>query len=148
MIAETKDSIQKLEASETAFKKDAETIYKSLENQLAFTADACFSKTHEEIEKSAAASAAKTNDAVTKLYQNFESVARKNVEALLATAGAQMNRILQERAAEVSRQFSEGIEGYTKDYLQSIGNSIAEIPNNVSGRIPGAARELAEAANK
>ena len=148
MIAETRDSIQKLEVSEAAFKRDSETIYKSLENQLAFTADACLSKTHEEIEKSAAANAAKANESVSKLYQSFESAARKNVEALLTSAGAQMNRILQERAAEVSRQFSAGIEGYTKDYLQTIGNSIAEIPNSVPGRVPGAAREIAEAAKK
>ena len=148
MIAETKESIQKLEATEAAFKRDSEAIYKSLENQLAFTADTCLSKTVEEIEKSAAANAAKTDEAVSKLYQNFESAARRNVEALLSTAGAQMNRILQERAAEVSRQFSDGIEGYTRDYLQTIGNSIAEIPNNVSARVPGSARELAEVANK
>jgi len=148
MITETKESIQKLEATEAAFKRDSETLYRSLENQLTFTADTCLSKTHEEIEKSAAANAAKTNEAVSTLYQNFESAARKNAEALLASAGTQMNRILQERAAEVSRQFSAGIEGYTKDYLQTIGNSIAEIPNSVRTRAPGAPRELAEAAKK
>ena len=36
MLVEAKDSLQKLEASEAAFKKESEAIYAGLENQLEF----------------------------------------------------------------------------------------------------------------
>jgi hypothetical protein len=42
-----------------------------------------------------------------------------------------MTKILQEKAAEISSEFSAGIEGYTRSYLESIGKSIAEIPQNL-----------------
>ena len=45
-----------------------------------------------------------------------------------------MTRILQEKAAEVSREFSKGLEDYTRSYLESIGKSIAEIPQNMPAR--------------
>jgi hypothetical protein len=134
MLTETKDSIQKLELTGAAFKKESETIYKSFENQMAFGADACLAKTHDELEKTSSAISAKTDEAVSKMYQSFETAARKSVETLLASAGSQMTRVLQERAAEVSRQFSSGLEGYTKEYLQSISQSIAEISHKVPGR--------------
>ena len=53
------------------------------------------------------------------------------MESLLASVGSQMTRILQERAADVSREFSTGLEGYTRNYLESIGKSIAEIPQKM-----------------
>ncbi len=134
MLAEAKDSMQKLEASEAAFKKESGTIYKSLENQLAFSANTCLARTQEDLEKSAAANAAKANESLSKFYQNFEKTAKNNVESLLASVGAQMTKILQERAAEVSRQFSTGLESYTREYLASIGKSITEIPLGISGR--------------
>jgi hypothetical protein len=56
------------------------------------------------------------------------------VVSLLASVESQMTRILQERAADVSREFSNGLEGYTRNYLESIGKSIAEIPRNVPSR--------------
>lgn len=134
MLAEAKVSLQKLEASKTAFKKESEGIYAGLENQLEFTANASLAKTQEELERNSAAIAGKTNDALLKLYHDFEKAAQSNVESLLASIGSQMTRILQEKAVEVSRQFTSGLEGYTRNYLESIGKSIAELPKNIPGR--------------
>jgi hypothetical protein len=134
MLTESKDFLQKLQASETSFKKGSEAIYMGLENQLAFSANTSLANTQEELEKSSTTIAAKTNETLLKLYQNFEKAAHDNVESLLATLGSQMTRILQEKVTEVSREFSTGLEGYTRSYLESIGKSIAEIPRNVPGR--------------
>ena len=134
LLAEAKGSLQKLEASETAFKKESETIYAGLENQLEFHANASLAKTQEELDKNSAAVAAKANEALRNLYQNFEKAARGNAESLLATVGNQMTRILQEKATEVSREFSKGLEDYTRSYLESIGKAIAEIPQNMPAR--------------
>ena len=134
MLVEAKESLQKLETSQAAFKKESEAIYTGLENQLEFSANESLAKAQEELEKNTAAIAAKTNETLSKLYQNFEKAAQDNVESLLASVGSQMTRILQERATEVSREFSTGLEGYTRSYLESIGKSIAEIPQNMPGR--------------
>jgi len=134
MLVEAKDSLQRLGASETAFKKESEAIYSGLENQLEFRANASLAKTQEELDKNSMAMAAKANEALRNLYQNFEKAARTNVESLLASVGSQMTRILQEKATEVSREFAMGLEGYTRSYLESIGKTIAEIPRNMPGR--------------
>lgn len=134
MLMDAKNSLQKLEAAEAAFKKESETIYAGLENQLEFHANASLAKTQEELDKNSAVVAAKANDALRNLYQSFEKAARTNAEALLASVGTQMTRILQEKAAEVSREFSKGLEDYTRSYLESIGKTIAEIPQNMPGR--------------
>jgi hypothetical protein len=134
MLVEAQGSLQKLEASEAAFKKESKTIYAGLENQLEFRANASLAKTQEELDKHSAAMAAKANETLRNLYQNFEKAARANVESLLASVGSQMTRSLQEKAVEVSREFSTGLEGYTRSYLESIGKSLAEIPQNMPCR--------------
>ena len=134
MLAEAKDSMHSLEARKTAFRKESEAIYAGLENQLEYSANASVGHAQEELEKNTAAIATKTNETLVNLYQDFERAARENVTSLLSSVGSQMTGILQERAAEVSREFSTGLEGYTRGYLESIGKSIAEIPQNMPGR--------------
>ncbi len=134
ILSEAKDSLQKLEASGAAFKKESAEIYTGLENQLAFSASTTLAKTEEELEKNTASVAAKANETLLRLYRDFEKTAQKNVESLLASVGSQMNKVVQEKAAEVTREFSNGLEGYTQDYLESIGKSIAEIPRNIPVR--------------
>ena len=100
-----------------------------------FSANASLSRVQHELDKKTDAIAVRTNDTLSKLYQNFEKAAQDNVGvAPRVASGSQMTRILQERAAEVSREFSTGLEGYTRSYLESIGKSIAEIPQNMPGR--------------
>ena len=101
---------------------------------LHFSTNASLAKTQEDLEKNSAVVAAKANEALRNLYQSFEKAARANAKSLLASIGSQMTRILQEKAAEVSREFSKGLEDYTRSYLESIGKSIAEIPQNMPGR--------------
>jgi hypothetical protein len=134
MLVEAKDSIQKLEASETAFRRDSEAIYAGLENQVVFIANASLARVQEDLEKNTSTVAAKTNETLVKLYRKFEKAAQDNMQSLLGSLVAQMTRVLEEKAGEISREFSTGLEGYTRSYLESIGKSIAEIPQNLQGR--------------
>jgi hypothetical protein len=134
MLEVAKDSLQRLEGAETALRKESEEIFAGLENQLAYSTNESLAKAEEDLKRNTAAIAAKTNETLLQLYQSFEKAAQDNANLLLASIGGQMTRILQEKAAEVSRQFSTGLEGYTRSYLESIGKSIAEIPQNMPGR--------------
>jgi hypothetical protein len=133
MLVEAKDSIQRLQACEIAFKKESEAIYAGIDNQLQYSGNASVAKAQAVLEKNTAAIAAKSNETLLKLYQNFEKAVRNNLDSLLASVGSQMTGILQEKAAELSREFSTGLEVYTRSYLESIGKSIAEIPQNKPG---------------
>jgi hypothetical protein len=44
-----------------------------------------------------------------------------------------MAKTLEDRKAEISREFSMGLEEYTRSYLEFIGRSMAEIPRNAPG---------------
>jgi hypothetical protein len=77
--------------------------------------------------------AAKATETLQRLYQSFEKAAQASMESLLASGGSQMTGILQARSAEISREFSSGLQNYTRNYLETIGKSIAEIPRNMPG---------------
>ncbi len=134
MLAEAKETLQQLHVSEAGFKKESESIYTGLEAQLAFSASSTLAKTQEELDKNSTAVSARADETLVKLYRNIEKAAQKNVETLLASMGSQISAVLQEKTSEVSREFSSGLEGYTREYLESIGKSIAEIPQNMPAR--------------
>ena len=134
MLEVAKDSLQRLDGAGAALRKESEAIFAGLENQLAFTTNESLARALEDLERNTAAHTAQTNETLQKLYQNFEKAAHDSAGALLASAGSQMTGILQEKAAQVSREFATGLEGYTRSYLEAIGKSIAEIPQNMQGR--------------
>lgn len=133
MLSEAKEALQQLQATEAALKRDSEAVRAGFENQLAFSANSTLAKSHEELECNSSLVAARTNETLMKLYQDFEKVAQENVSSLLASLGGQVTKIVEEKANEVSREFSTGLEGYTRNYLETIGKSIAEIPLNLPG---------------
>ena len=134
MLEVARDSLQKLESGQTALKKESETIFAELENQLALSTNISLAKAHEDLEITTAAVIAKSNESLQKLFQSFENAARANMNALLVSAGNQMNKHLQEKAAEASREFTGGLEGHTRNYLESVGKSITEITQKLPGR--------------
>jgi hypothetical protein len=134
MLEVARDSLQKLESGQTALKKESETIFAELENQLALSTNISLAKAHEDLEITTAAVVAKSNESLQKLFQSFENAARANMNALLVSAGNQMSKHLQEKAAEASREFTGGLEGHTRNYLESVGKSITEITQKLPGR--------------
>jgi hypothetical protein len=133
MLAEAKDSLVKLQGAESALKHESQAIFAELEHQLAISTNLCLAKAQEDVEQNTATIVAKTNESLATLRQSIEKTAHDNANALLASLGGQINRTLQEKAVEASREFSKGIESYTRNYLESIGKSIAEIPRNMRG---------------
>jgi hypothetical protein len=96
-------------------------------------ASANLARAQEVLEKNAAEISAKSRETLQRLYQNFEKAAQANLESVLASGGSKMAGIFKEKAAEISREFSGGLENYTRDYLETIGKSIAEIPRKMPG---------------
>ena len=133
LLAEANDALQTLAASEIAFKNETRSFCAGVENQITTGASASLTKVQEELSQNAAAVAAKTSETLQQLSQNIETAAQDNLKTLLASLGRNATSILEERTAEISREFSVGIESYTRNYLEQIGRSIAEIPQNVPG---------------
>ena len=134
LLAEANDALQTLAASEIAFKNESRSFCAGLEDQLATGASASMAKAREEVAQNANAVAAKTSETLLQLSHNIEKAAHDNLNSLLASLGSHVTKILEERTTEISREFSTGIESYTRDYLEQIGKSIAEIPRNTPGR--------------
>jgi hypothetical protein len=131
LLTEAKNSLQKLEASEAAIKKESEAIYVGFGNQLEQSAQASLAKVQQNLEKNTVAAAAKTNETLQRLYQEFEKAAQRSAESLLASSGNQITEVLQGKVNEISQAFSSGLEDHTRNYLESVSKSIAEIPNKI-----------------
>lgn len=134
MLSEAKESLQKLQGAEVALRKESEAIFAGLENQLAFSTNEILAKSQQDLERNSAVIAARAGETLQKLSQGFESAARNNVNKLLESVGSEMVHSLQKKAAEAAREFSAGIDGYTKEYFESLSQSIAEIPKNLQGQ--------------
>jgi hypothetical protein len=131
LLAEAKESVRKLEASNHALKQESESLCTGFENQLAYSASTNLARVQEEFEKSSAAIAEQTNEALQKLYQDFERTAQDSVNALLGSISNDMTKDLNDRAGEVSREYVTGLEDFTRNYLESIGRSISEASQRV-----------------
>ena len=131
LLSEAKDSLQKLQGAELALKKESDAIFAGLENQLAYSTNEILAKSQEELEMSSAAIATRANETLLKLMQNFENAAREHAKGLLTSVGGQMTKTMQDKGEEASREFSTGLEAYTRSYLELIGKSIAEIPQTI-----------------
>jgi hypothetical protein len=134
MLEVAQDSLQKLEKGQAALKKESDVIFAELENQLAFSTNLSLAKAHEDLENNTATVIAKSNESLQKLFQSFENAARANMNALLVSAGNQMSKHLQDKSSEISREFTAGLEGHTRSYLESIGKAIAELTRKSPGR--------------
>jgi hypothetical protein len=131
MLEVAKDSLQRLGGAENALRKESQAIFAELENQLALSTNASLAKAHEELETNTAAALSRSNESLQQLYQSFEQAVRDNATSLIASAEGQMTEMLRGKAADLSREFSAGLEVYTRNYLETIGKSISEIPQNI-----------------
>jgi hypothetical protein len=129
-LAEAKDALRALADSGAALKKESQAIRAGLESQLETATTASLVLVQDQLDQNASAVAAKTHETLLKLSENFESTAREHVQSLLVSMGTNVTKALEERTTEISREFSAGLEGYTRNYLEFISKAIAEIPKN------------------
>jgi hypothetical protein len=135
MFAEARDTLQTLAASETAFKNESHVICARLESRIETSASSSLAKVHEELDRNSAAVAANTTETLLKLSQDLEKATRDNLQSLLASMGSHVAKTLQDRTAEISREFSTGLEAQTRSYLEFIAKSITEIAKNTPGHL-------------
>jgi hypothetical protein len=133
LLLQAKAAFQELTDTEAAYKKEFQSIYSGLESQLDSRANASLARAHGELDKRSAAVADKTTENLLKISQDFEKSAREHLQSLLVSLGNNMAKTLEDRKAEISREFSMGLEEYTRSYLEFIARSMAEIPRNAPG---------------
>jgi hypothetical protein len=85
-------------------------------------------QTHDELDNSSAAVLNKCREKLLELSQQFENAARDTIQSMIASTTGDAKRNLEERAAEISNNFSGQLEGHVRNYLEFIGDSIAEFP--------------------
>jgi hypothetical protein len=128
VLEEAKADLQKLVESQTVFKEESQAIYERVSSELESGVNAKLLQTHEELDKSSAAVLTECNEKLHELSQTFENVARDSIWAFIASAADDAKSSLEERAAEISGHFTDHLEGHVRDYLEFIGESIAEFP--------------------
>jgi hypothetical protein len=128
VLEEAKADLQKLVASQAVFKEESQAIYARVTTELESGVNARLIQTHDELGKSSAAILNECNEKLLKLSQTFEKVARDTIETLIASATGDAKKNLEERAAEISNNFTGQLEGHIRNYLEFIGDSIAGFP--------------------
>jgi hypothetical protein len=128
VLDEAKADLQKLVASQTVFKEESQTIYARVTSELESGVNAKLIQTHDELDKRSSAVLTECNEKLLALSQTFENVARDSIQTLIASATDNTKKNLEERAAEISSNFTGELEGHIRDYLEFISDSIAEFP--------------------
>ena len=128
VVDEAKADIQKLADTQAVFKEESQALYTRITSELENGVNARLLQAHEELDKRSAALLVDCNQKLLELSQSFENVARDSVRTLVASAADDAKRNLEERAAEISGNFTDHLEGHVRDYLEFIGESIAEFP--------------------
>ena len=135
MVTQASETLQRLAISETAFKQESATIYAGMESHLECCANASVAKVQEELTSNSMAIAAQTNETLLHLSRNIEKAAQENLQTMLSSMGNYAKTILEERIGQLSRDFSNGLEGYARNYLEALGKSIAELPRCIPGQL-------------
>jgi PilZ domain len=128
LLEDAKGELQKLVVSQSAFKEDSRAIYTRVAMELENTVNANLAKAHEGLNENSAAVLNEVNEKLVGLSQSFERATRDKLPSLVASATDDAKRILDERTAEMSNDFTAQLESHIRSYLEFIGDSIAEIP--------------------
>ena len=128
VLEEAKADLQKLAASQAVFKEESQTIYARVTSELESSVNAKLIQTRDELDKRSSAVLTECNEKLHELSQTFENVARDSIQTLIESATHTAQKNLEERAAQVSNNFAGELEAHVRDYLEFIGDSIAEFP--------------------
>lgn len=132
VLDEAKADLQRLVASQSIFKEESQALYARVTNDLEHSVNAKLMQTHEELDQKSTAVLAECNERLLELSQTFENVARDSIQTLIASATDNARKNLEESAGEISSNFTGGLEGHVRDYLEFISDSIAEFPKKTT----------------
>jgi len=128
LLEDAKAELQKLVVSQQAFKEDSQAIYTRVAKELETNVNAKLAKAHAELNENSAAVVGECNTKLAELSRAFEKATRDSLPSLVASATDDARKVLEERTAEMSNNFTDQLEGHIRSYLEFIGDSIAEIP--------------------
>jgi hypothetical protein len=128
VLEEAKADLQKLVASQTVFKEESQAIYARVTSELESSVNAKLMQTQDELDQRSSAVLTECNEKLLALSQTSENVARDSIQTLIATAADNAKKDLEERAAEISSNFTGELESHIRDYLEFVSDSIAEFP--------------------
>lgn len=131
VLGEAKEDLQKLVASQAAFKEESQAIYARVTNELESGVNAKLIQTHDQLNNNSAAVLSECSERLLELSQRFEDAARDTVQILITSATGDAKKNLEERAAEISGNFTGQLEGHIRNYLEFISDSIAEFPKKI-----------------
>jgi len=131
VLGEAKADLQKLVASQATFKEESQAIYARVKDELESGANAKLIQAHDELNKSSAAVLSECSERLLELSQRFEDAAQDTIQILIASATGDAKKNLEERAAEISSNFTGQLEGHIRNYLEFISDSIAEFPKKI-----------------
>jgi hypothetical protein len=128
VLEEARADLQKLVATQTVFKEESQAIYTRVTSELESGVNTRLRQTQDELDKNSAAVLTQCNDKLLELSQTTENVARDSIQTMIASATGEAKKNLEERAEQISSNFTDQLEGHIRDYLEFIGDSIAEFP--------------------
>jgi len=128
VVEEARADLQKLAATQTVLKEESQAIHKRVKHQLESDANAKVQQAQEELDKNSAAILNECNEKLRELSQIFEKIARDSAQSMIASATDDAKKNLEDRAGELSNYFTGQLEGHIRNYLEFIGESIAEFP--------------------
>ena len=128
VVEEAKADLQKLAATQTVLKEESQAIHKRVKHQLENDASAKLLQAQEALDKNSAAILNECNEKLRVLSQLFEKIARDSTQTMIASATDDAKKNLEDRAGEISNYFTGQLEGHIRNYLEFIGESIAEFP--------------------
>jgi hypothetical protein len=128
VLEEAKADLRRLVDSQTVFKEESQAIYARVTSELESGVNARLLQAHDELDKKSTALLTDCNEKLNELSQTFENVARDSIWAMISSAADDAKSSLEERATEISGHFTDHLEGHVRDYLEFIGESIAEFP--------------------
>jgi hypothetical protein len=132
VLDDAKADLQKLVASQSIFKEESQAIYVRVTSELESSVNAKLIQTHDELDKRTTEVLSECNERLLTLSQSFENVARDSVQTLIASATENAKKNLEENVAEISGNFTGELEARIRNYLEFIGDSIAEFPKKTS----------------
>jgi hypothetical protein len=136
VMEEAKADFQGLVVSQTAFKEESLAIHKRVTNQLESDANTRLLQTHDQLEKDSSAVVKASNERLFALSQTFEKVARENTQTMIDSATDDANKNLEQRAAEISSNFTNQLEGNARNFLEFVVESIAQFPEKTPEAAP------------
>jgi hypothetical protein len=128
VLEEARADLQKLVSSQFVFKEESQAICTRARNELESGVRASLNQAHEALDKNSGAVLNECNQKLLELSQNFEEAARDSMQTLIGSATRDANKLLEERSAEITNDFTGKLEGHIRSYLEFIGESIAEFP--------------------